>query len=94
MRVLIQNYKLEPRTFLIFSITLFPVTLLIGSSFINSSIVLIDILFLFILIKEKKIKFLKKPKFLYFIISMGNLDNKYASQYKYRKFSFEINWFY
>ena len=63
MRVLIQNYKLEPRTFLIFSITLFPVTLLIGSSFINSSIVLIDILFLFILIKEKKLSFLKNQSF-------------------------------
>ena len=57
MRELIQNYKLEPRTFLILLIALFPITLLIGSSFINSSIVLIDILFLFILIKRKKLNF-------------------------------------
>ena len=63
MKELIQNYKLEPKTFLIFSITLFPLTLLIGSSFINSSIVLIDILFLFILIKEKKLSFLKNQSF-------------------------------
>ena len=63
MKELIQNYKLEPRTFLIFSIALFPLTLLIGSSFINSSIVLIDILFLFILIKEKKLSFLKNQSF-------------------------------
>ena len=83
MRELIQNYKLEPRTFLILLIALFPITLLIGSSFINSSIVLIDILFLFLLIKEKKIKFFKKSKFLYFITSLGSLNNKYASQYKY-----------
>ena len=57
MKELVQNYKLESKTFLIFLIALFPVTLLIGSSFINSSIVLIDILFLFILIKEKKLIF-------------------------------------
>ncbi len=63
MRELIQNYKLEPRTFLILSIALFPITLLIGSSFINSSIVLIDILFLFLLIKEKKLNFLKNQSF-------------------------------
>ena len=63
MKELIQNYKLEPRTLLVFSITLFPITLLIGSSFINSSIVLIDILFLFILIKEKKLNYLKHQSF-------------------------------
>ena len=63
MRELIQNYKLEPRTFLILLIALFPITLLIGSSFINSSIVLIDILFLFLLIKEKKLNFLKNQSF-------------------------------
>ena len=63
MRELIQNCKLEPRTFLILSIALFPITLLIGSSFINSSIVLIDILFLFLLIKEKNLNFLKKQSF-------------------------------
>ena len=63
MKELIKNYKLEPRTFLIFFIALFPVTLLIGSSFINSSIVLIDILFLFLLIKEKKLNFLKNQSF-------------------------------
>ena len=63
MRELIHNYKLETKTFLVFLITLFPLTLLIGSSFVNSSIVLIDILFLFILIKEKKIDFLKKRNF-------------------------------
>ena len=63
MRELIQNYKLEPRTFLILLIALFPITLLIGSSFINSSIVLIDILFLFLLIKEKNLNFFKKQSF-------------------------------
>ena len=63
MKELIQNYKLEPRALLVFSITLFPITLLIGSSFINSSIVLIDILFLFILIKEKKLNYLKHQSF-------------------------------
>ena len=66
MKELIQNYKLEPRTFLIFSIALFPLTLLIGSSFINSSIVLIDILFLFILIKEKNLNFLKNKVFIFY----------------------------
>ncbi|MDC2970502.1 O-antigen ligase family protein [Candidatus Pelagibacter sp.] len=68
MRELIQNYKLEPRTFLILSIALFPITLLIGSSFINSSIVLIDILFLFLLIKEKKLNFLKNQSFYILLI--------------------------
>ena len=63
MKELIQNYKLEPRTFLVFLITLFPITLLIGSSVINSSIVLIDLLFLLILIKEKKINFLRNHSF-------------------------------
>ena len=63
MKELIQNYKFEPRTLLVISITLFPVTLLIGSSFINSFIVLIDILFLFILIKEKKLNYLKHQSF-------------------------------
>ena len=63
MKELIQNYKFEPRTLLVFSITLFPTTLLIGSSFINSFIVLIDILFLFILIKEKKLNYLKHQSF-------------------------------
>ena len=68
MKKLIQNYKLEPRTFLILSIALFPITLLIGSSFINSSIVLIDILFLFLLIKEKKLNFLKNQSFYILLI--------------------------
>ena len=68
MRELIQNYKLEPRTFLILLIALFPITLLIGSSFINSSIVLIDILFLFLLIKEKKLNFLKNQSFYILLI--------------------------
>ena len=63
MKELIQNYKLEPRTFLVFLITIFPITLLIGSSVINSSIVLIDILFLSILIKEKKLNFLRNQSF-------------------------------
>ena len=58
MKELIQNYKLEPRTFLVFLITIFPITLLIGSSVINSSIVLIDIL-----IKEKKLNFLRNQSF-------------------------------
>ena len=48
----IQNYKFQPKTFLIFLIAFFPMTLLVGSSFINCSIVIIDILFLFILAKN------------------------------------------
>ena len=63
MRELIKNYKLESKTFLIFLIALFPLMLLIGSSFINISIVIIDTLFLFILIKERKLNYLKHQTF-------------------------------
>ena len=73
MKELIQNYKLESRTFLIFSITLFPLTLLIGSSFINSSIVLVDILFLLTLIKEKKLSFLKNQSFYFLLFLWATL---------------------
>ena len=63
MKELINNYKFEPKTLLIFLITLFPLTLLIGSSFINSAIVIIDVLFLFILIREKKLNYLNNQTF-------------------------------
>ena len=59
----ISQYKLNSKTFLIFSISLFPVTLIIGSSFINSAIIIIDLLFLFILFKEKKFEYLNHKTF-------------------------------
>ena len=73
MRELIENYKLNPKTILIFLIALFPITLLIGSSFINSSIVLIDFLFLFILIKEKKLFYLNQQSFYILLLLWTSL---------------------
>jgi O-antigen ligase len=55
------NFSLK--NFLILLISLFPFTLLIGSAFINSTIILIDLLFLSILIKEKKINFFNQQTF-------------------------------
>lgn len=55
------NFSLK--NFLILLISLFPFTLLIGSAFINSTIIIIDLLFLSILIKEKKINFFNQQTF-------------------------------
>lgn len=63
MNYLLNNLKFDSKTFLILLITFFPLTLLIGSSFINSTVVLIDLLFLFILIKEKKLNFFNNQTF-------------------------------
>ena len=54
MNYLLNNLKFDSKTFLILLITFFPLTLLIGSSFINSTVVLI---------KEKKLNFFNNQTF-------------------------------
>ena len=53
MNLTLFKFEYDTKFFLVLLISLFPVTLLIGSSIINSTIIIIDLLFLFLLIKEK-----------------------------------------
>lgn len=96
MNNVLNNYKFNLKTILVFFITLFPLTLLIGSSFINSSIVIIDILFLLILIKEKKINYLNNQTFyillflwVTLIINMIlsiNIENSFSRTFGFVRF--------
>ena len=60
---ILNNQKINLRNILIILIALMPVSLMIGSAVINSFIIIIDLIFIIILIIEKKFDFLNKKTF-------------------------------
>jgi len=92
----LSKLKYNNEFFLVLLISLFPLTLLIGSSFINTSIIIIDLLFLFILVKEKKLNFINHQTFyiliflwMMLIINMllsTNIENSYSRAFGFIRF--------
>ena len=78
---------------LLFSILIFPITLLVGSAVINFSIVLMNIFFLFHVINEKKYRIFKNDIFytllaLWFFLIINTLINGNLYENYSRSFSF------
>ncbi len=96
MITILSKFKYDTKFFLVILISLFPLTLLIGSSFINTSIVIVDLLFLFVLIKEKKLNFINHQTFyiliflwMMLIINMllsTNIENSYSRAFGFIRF--------
>ena len=78
MSNILVDTKINCKNLLVFLISIFPISLLVGSSVINGLIIIIDLLFLFLIIKEKNLKFLKNKTFYILLIFMGNTNYKYA----------------
>ena len=73
---LLNNKKINADFFLLSLVILIPLTLLIGSAAINTLIILVDIIFLYILIKNRELQFLKsKTLYLLLIIWCALLIN-------------------
>ena len=66
--ILLNNNKVNADFFLLTLVIIMPSTLLIGSAVINITIFLIDILFLFILVRNKELQFLNSKTFYLLII--------------------------
>ncbi len=73
MDKILLNIKFDGRNLLVFLISIFPISLLIGSGVINSFIIVIDLLFLVLIIKEKNYKFFKNKTFYILLILWGSL---------------------
>lgn len=100
MTQLITNFKFNQKNILVLLIALFPISLVIGSALINCSIIIIDLLFLYILIKEKKLKFLDQHTFYLLLFLWGTLivnmalslsfENSFSRAFGFIRFIFFI----
>ena len=73
MSNILVDTKINCKNLLVFLISIFPISLLVGSSVINGLIIIIDLLFLFLIIKEKNLKFLKNKTFYILLILWATL---------------------
>lgn len=69
----INNKKINLNFLSIILISLLPISLLIGSAIINGFVILIDIIFLIDLVKNKKIKYLNNKLFYAFLLLWASL---------------------
>ena len=100
MTSFLTNFKFNQKNILVLLIAFFPVSLIVGSALINCSIIIIDLLFLYILIQERKIKFLNQHTFylLLFlwctlIINMTlslSIENSFSRTFGFIRFIFFI----
>ena len=78
-------------SFLIFFVSFFPFFILLGSAFINTSIILISLFFLYYTIKEKKFLFLKNFYFILLVIFFLTLIiNIFFSKYGMEDYSRQV----